>query len=187
MKYTLTAILVSAAILAAGCNKAQEPGAEMEKAAETEVEASPAVTASGYVKGPTYFNLPEHKGGRLDLAAHAGKPVLLMFFTESCHYCRKAAPFVQSVNAEYGGKGLSVMAAAHEREASPAARFVKDFGISFPVAYDASPVARTYQTRGVPYLFLLDREHKVHNLWAGYDRSFDKEIRSSIEEVLKKS
>jgi hypothetical protein len=91
------------------------------------------------------------------------------------------------VNAEYGGKGLAVMAAAHEREAAPAARFVKDFGITFPVAYDAAATARAYQTRGVPYLFLLDRQHKVYNLWAGYDHSFDKEIRASIEEVLKKS
>lgn len=187
MKCQLTAILLSAAFLAAGCNKPQEPSQAMEKAAEASVEATPAVTASGYVKGPTYFNLPEHKGGRLDLAAHAGKPVFVMFFTETCPYCRKAAPFVQSVNSEYGGKGLAVMAAAHEKEAAPAARFVKDFGITFPVAYDAAATARTYQTRGVPYLFLLDREHKVYNLWAGYDASFDKEIRAAIEEVLGKS
>lgn len=186
MKLLPAAIVFPAALLAAGCNKAQDPSQAMEKAAEVSVEATPAATASGYVKGPTYFNLPEYKGGTLDLAAHASKPVFVMFFTENCSYCRKAAPFVQSVNAEYGGKGLVVLAAAHERESAPAARFAKDFKLTFPVAYDAAATARTYQTRGVPYLFLLDRQHKVHNLWAGYDYSFDKEIRASIEEVLKK-
>ena len=183
MRFLITAIVLPAALLAAGCGGAPEDG--MEKAAEASVEAGPA--AAGYVKGPTYFNLPDHKGGRLDLAAYAGRPVMVMFFTETCPYCRKAAPFVQSVNAEYGGRGLAVMAAAHEREAAPAGRFVKDFSITFPVAYDAAATARAYQTRGVPYLFLLDREHKVYNLWAGYDPSFDKEIKASIEEVLGKS
>ncbi|HBE87732.1 MAG TPA: hypothetical protein DDW67_01130 [Elusimicrobia bacterium] len=187
MKFLMTAVILPAALLAAGCNKAQDPAAATEKAAEAAVEAALAAAVPGYVKGPTYFNLPEHKGGRLDLAAYAGKPVMVMFFTETCPYCRKAAPFVQAINAEYEGKGLSVMAAAHEREAAPAGRFVKDFGITFPVAYDAAATARAYQTRGVPYLFLLDREHKVYNLWAGYDPSFDKEIKKSIEEVLKKS
>ncbi len=182
MKFSPSAILLPAAFLAAACGNAPEPAQPLEKVAETSVEASPV--PAGYAKGPTYFNLPDHKGGRLDLAAYAGKPVMLMFFTETCPYCRKAAPFVQKLHQEYAGKGLAVMAAAQEREAAPAGRFVKDFGITFPIAYDAAPVARAYQTRGVPYLFLLDREHKVHNLWAGYDPSFDAEIRKSVDEVL---
>lgn len=186
MRFLSITLTLSAAMLAAGCGKTQEPAAAMEKTAETAVEATPAAGAAGYVKGATYFNLPDHKGGRLDLAAYAGKPVMVMFFTETCPYCRKAAPFVQSVNAEYGSKGLSVMAAAHESDAAPAGRFVKDFGLTFPVAYDGAATARAYQTRGVPYIFLLDKEHKVFNLWAGYDPSFNKEIKSSIEEVLKK-
>ncbi|KAF0126829.1 MAG: alkyl hydroperoxide reductase [Elusimicrobia bacterium] len=187
MRFLLAAIILPAALLAAGCGKCQEPGAAMQKAAEAAVEATPSAATPGYVKGPTWFNLPDHKGGRLDLAAYAGKPVMIKFFTETCPYCRKAAPFVQSIHAEYGGRGLAVVAAAHEREAAPAARFVKDFAITFPVAYDAAATARAYQTRGVPYLFLLDRNHKVHDLWAGYDPSFEKEIRASIEEILKKS
>ncbi|MDT8285996.1 MAG: TlpA disulfide reductase family protein [Elusimicrobiales bacterium] len=186
MRFLFTAIVLPAALMAAGCGKPQEPAGGMEKAAETSVEAGPAA-APGYVKGPTHFDLPGHKGGRLDLAAYAGKPVMVMFFTETCPYCRKAAPFVQSIHDGYGAKGLAVMAAAHESEAAPAARFVKDFGITFPVAYDAADTARAYQTRGVPYIFLLDREHKVHDVWAGYDPSFDKEIKASIEEILGKN
>lgn len=177
----LTASLISGGSAGPGT----KPESGMETAAETFVEASPATKKKGYAKGHTYFDLPGHKGGRLDLADHAGKPVMLMFFTETCPYCRKAAPFVQKLHEKYARKGLSVLAAAQEREAAPAARFVKDFGITFPVAYDAAPVARAYKTRGVPYLFLLDREHKVYDLWAGYDPSFDEDIRKSVEEVLK--
>ena len=35
-------------------------------------------------------------------------------------------------------------------------------------------VSRQYQ--GVPYIFLLTKKHIVHNVWAGYDESFDKGI-----------
>ena len=46
-------------------------------------------------------------------------------------------------------------------------------------------MAALYKTQGVPYIFLLTKKHIVHNVWAGYDESFDNEIIQGIEEIIR--
>ena len=59
----------------------------------------------------------------MDLAAYDGKPVMLMFFTETCPYCRKAAPFIKKLSDQYASKGLSALGICIEDTAAPAAGF----------------------------------------------------------------
>lgn len=132
----------------------------------------------------THFKLPDYKGGEVDLSAYAGKPVLLMFFTETCPYCRKAAPFIKRISDRYASKGLSAIGICVEDAAAPAAGFAKSFGLTFPIAYKGRDVSVRYKTQGVPYIFLLTKKHVIHNVWAGYDESFDKDIVSGIEEII---
>ena len=142
-------------------------------------------TEKTYIKQESYFKLPDCKGGEIDLASYAGKPVMLMFFTASCPFCRKAAPFIETMSRKYSARGLKVIGICVEDEASAAEGFVKNFGLTFPVAYKGAEVSRKYKTQGVPYIFILDRAHVIHNMWAGYDPEFDKPIIQSIEEVIK--
>lgn len=132
----------------------------------------------------TYFKLPDSKGGNVDLASYAGKPVMLMFFTETCPYCRKAAPFIKKISDQYAPKGLNSLGICVEETAASAAGFARSFGLTFPIAYKGRDVAVQYKTQGVPYIFLLTKKHVVHNVWAGYDESFDKDIIKGIEEIL---
>jgi peroxiredoxin len=150
-----------------GCKKSEAPAAGDQAA-----EAS------------AYFKLPDYKGGEVDLAAYAGKPVMLMFFTETCPYCRKAAPFIKKISDQYASKGLNAIGICVEDTAAPAAGFAKTFGLTFPIAYKGRNVAVQYKTQGVPYIFLLTKKHIVHNVWAGYDESFDKEIIKGVEEII---
>ena len=151
-----------------GCKKGGAPAAE-DQAAETSA----------------YFKLPDYKGGEVDLAAYAGKPVMLIFFTEGCPYCRKAAPFIKKMSDQYASKGLSTLGICVEDDAARAAGFAKSFDLTFPIAYKGRGVSVQYKTQGVPYIFLLTKKHIVHNVWAGYDESFDKEIIQGIEEIIK--
>ena len=92
--------LAASALLLAACGKKEQPAAQTEpQPAQAQPAQAQAAPAAGYAKKETYFKLPNAAGGELDLAAYAGKPVLVMFFTETCPYCRKAAPFIQQVAA----------------------------------------------------------------------------------------
>jgi len=168
-----------------GCKKSEAPAAGA-PAVESAVQAEPQGKAyPEYVKKESYFKLPNYKGGEVDLAAYADKPVMLMFFTETCPYCRKAAPFIKKMTDKYAAKGLNTIGICVEPSPAAAEGFAKEFGLTFPIAYDGAAVARQYKTGGVPYIFLLTRKHIVHNVWAGYDESFDKDITKGIEEIIK--
>lgn len=181
--------LAAAALLFSACGKKSEPAPAAPPAAqETAVPAAVPAPAGAkpYVKKDTYFALPNSAGGQIDLASYAGKPVLVMFFTETCPYCRKAAPFIQQVAASYGPKGLGVIGICVQDSAQAANNFAADFALTFPVAYKGKEISRNYRTQGVPYIYLLTAEHEIYDVWEGYDQRYDASIQKAIETVLAK-
>jgi thiol-disulfide isomerase/thioredoxin len=172
--------VAAAALLLAACGKKEQP------APAADAQAGAAQAGAGYQKKATYFKLPAAAGGELDLAAYAGKPVLVMFFTESCPYCRKAAPAVEKLSKAYGPKGLSVLGVCIEDEKEAALNFGRDLGVTFPLAYQGRPIYKNYKAQGVPYLYLLDSGHNVADIWEGYDESYDPQMIKSIEKLLAK-
>lgn len=201
---SISRILILAALpvlaLAQGCKKA-ETQAPAVPAVSATVEARPAAaapaasapkTSPGAVKAPkpyekkeTWFELPNAAGGKIDLADYAGRPVMLMFFTETCPYCKKAAPFMERMNKAYKTGGLGVLGVSLNTDPVYAAAFAKQFGLTFPLTYEGGPIARRYNAQGVPFIFLLTKDHEVYNVWAGYHESFDEDIKSGIADVLK--
>ena len=131
-----------------------------------------------------YFRLPAANGGELDLASYSGKPVMVMFFTETCPYCRKAGPALEKLSEEYGAKGLNVVGISIEDAPEGPLNFARDLAVSFPLAYGGMEVYRRYRAQGVPYIYLLDRGHKLYDVWEGYDESYDPAMRTSVEAVL---
>jgi peroxiredoxin len=190
-KLILTA---AAALLLTACGgKKEAPAAAQDTAATTaqEIKAPAAQSAKtpaapAYVKKDTYFKLPNAAGGEVDLAAYAGKPVLVMFFTETCPYCRKAAPFIQKVSAAFGPKGLAVVGICVQDSAQAATNFAGDFGITFPLAYKGKDISRNYKTQGVPYIYLLTGGHEIYDVWEGYDPQYDAPITKAVETLLAK-
>lgn len=181
--------LAAAALFFSACGTKEEPAAQAP--AQTQETALPAAAPSGkgsapYVKKDTYFRLPGAAGGETDLAAYAGKPVLLMFFTETCPYCRKAAPFMQKAASAYAPKGLNTIGICTQDSAQAALNFASDFGLTFPLAYKGKQIAANYRTRGVPYIYLLTKEHEIYDVWEGYDERYDPSILQAIGTVLAK-
>jgi len=185
MKKIFLALTVTALALTA-CGKKEQPAVEAASPISGAAQpAGPVKTAkAAYVNKATYFNLPSVSGGELDLAAYAGKPVLVMFFTESCPYCRKAAPAVERLYNAYTPKGLTTIGICIQQERQAALDFGKSLGVTFPLAYDGRAVYKNYKAQGVPYIYLLDSEHKIVDVWEGYDESYDPQMIKSIETLL---
>lgn len=199
MKRNLNLIIILLLIFVWGCKKKEQTVDSKQQTAtvqtgqtkpvQTQVKKqnlkSKTNTKPVYVKGETYFILPDRKGGTIDLETYAGKPVTFMFFAQYCPFCRKAAPFLEKVYQQYKNKGLNVIGISIEDEKQLADAFAKDYNLTFPIGYKGSEVAQKYRTRGVPFIFILDRNHKIYNVWPGYDESFNSDIVQSVEEVLK--
>ena len=186
MKRHLLAMTAAFFILAA-CGKKEQPAAQpAETRAGETAQAAPEKSAAAYAKKDTYFKLPGAAGGEVDLAAYAGKPVLVMFFTETCPYCRKAAPFIQQVYASYSAKGVGVVGILIQDSPRPALDFAADLGVTFPLAYKGKEISRNYRSQGVPYIYILTKEHEIYDVWEGYDPQYDASITKAIETVLAK-
>lgn len=184
MKKTLLS-LSAAALLLAACGKKEQPAPAAEGQVAGTVQATETGKAAGaYEKKDTYFRLPAAAGGELDLAAYAGKPVLVMFFTETCPYCRKAAPAIESLHKKYGAKGLNTLGVCIQEEPQAALDFGKSLGVTFPLAYKGRAAYKNYKAQGVPYIYLLDGRHVINNVWEGFDDSYEPEMVKSIEAVL---
>ncbi len=168
MKYATLALASAVLIFTSACGKKDQPAGD------------------GRQNQKTYFRLPNAAGGEIDLAAYSGKPVMLMFFTETCPFCRKAAPALEKLSKTYGPRGMNFLGICIQDDAVAALNFAKDLGITFPLAYDGRDAYRLYRAQGVPYIYLLDKDHNVYDVWEGYDESYYPMLGRSIEAVLAK-
>jgi len=169
--------------------KAKEPAAtspaQQSAAAVTAVVKMENIPPAGsYVKKRTYFKLPSVAGGDIDLADFAGKPLMVMFFTETCPFCRKAAPHLEKIYTTYKDKGFTILGVCIQNDRRAPANFAAALGTTFPMAYGGRDLYGKYKARGVPFIFLLDKEHEVRKVWPGYTESFDPEMVRAIDSVL---
>lgn len=137
-----------------------------------------------YHKNAFYFNLPDSKGGRIDLANYQNRPVLVKFFTRDCPYCQKAAPYIESLYEKYNTRGLSVIGISISEDKEDAIDFVRMFNLKYPVGYEGGEVAKKYGIRGVPFFYLLNKNHELVQTWPGYDSYYNKEMEREIEKLL---
>ncbi len=106
-----------------------------------------------------------------DLAALRGKVVLLVFWNIAAPFHRPLVPALKQLYATYHPAGLE-MIAIHSPAVDPdeLSRFVKEYGITYPVAIDVKgpqywgATADSYGTRDATFAFLIDREGKVHSV-----------------------
>ncbi len=140
-------------------------------------------TKAEYNKNELYFSLPSMDGGVVKLDDYKGKAVMIMFFTENCPYCIKASGFVESIYKKYNDK-IGVIGISVRNYPESPKNFKDKTGVSFPLLYDGRDVAKRYGIAGVPFIYLLDKEHNLLKVWAGYSEEYNSSIEDSISKVI---
>jgi thiol-disulfide isomerase/thioredoxin len=112
----------------------------------------------------------------------AGKVVLYDFWTYACVNCQHTIPYVEAWHERYAADGLIVLSIHSpelEYEADPAnvERFVREHGITYPVALDPHHVVwRAFDNHYWPAFYAYDRHgvrRYVHFGEGGYDHTED--------------
>jgi peroxiredoxin len=110
------------------------------------------------------FVLPSLDGGEpIRSEQFRGKTLVLNFWASWCPPCRAEMPDFQELWEEREPEGDLVVLAVDflaEDTVDAAAKFVEEFGLTFPVATDTpdGEVARRYGVRGLPATFFIDRD-----------------------------
>lgn len=121
----------------------------------------PTLTAG--VRAPE-FSLPTTDGERVSLGdALAKGPVVLAFFKVSCPVCEYALPFYERMYQAHRKHNVSFFGISQDN-ADETRSFIKQFGITFPVALDDPKdyaVSNAYGLTNVPTLFYIEPDGKI--------------------------
>ena len=117
----------------------------------------------------TSFELPLLDGGTLTDEELRGQPVVLNFFASWCTPCREEAPLLEKTYKEYESRGVQFLGVDVMDTEQDARRFVREFGISYPVVTDYDLVLSQQLRTGLawPQTYFLDSDLVVAESAAG--------------------
>jgi len=109
-------------------------------------------------------------GDSVRLTDLRGQVVLVNFWATWCAPCRIEMPGFQRVWDDYGDQGFTIVGLSVDQGVrSDVARWVKDRGLTFPIAFAPGAVVRSYGGASVlPTSILIDREGRIAHRVQGY-------------------
>ncbi len=99
--------------------------------------------------------------GSVSLAALRGKVVVLNFWQSYCPPCTREAPVVAEVAQRWAGKNVVFVGVDEQDLSGPATKFMRRFGITYPVISDDGPLIGHYGVTGYPETFFIDKHGRV--------------------------
>ncbi|MGL6278917.1 MAG: TlpA family protein disulfide reductase [Gaiella sp.] len=98
-------------------------------------------------------------GGTLTLSELKGKAVVVNFWASWCIPCKDEAPVLQETWKRYRDQGLVVLGVDAQDFREDARRFVKRFGLTYPMVYDGKgSTLGKWGVTGFPETFFVDRD-----------------------------
>jgi cytochrome c biogenesis protein CcmG, thiol:disulfide interchange protein DsbE len=113
-------------------------------------------------KAPTFTLQRLDRKGELDLASLRGKAVVLNAWASWCIPCKDEAPIFEQTWLQNKDRGVVVVGINAKDLSGDARRFMRRYGITFPVVRDGSgSTIAKYGITGFPETYVLDREGRV--------------------------
>jgi len=94
-------------------------------------------------------------------------------------------PWMNELQAEYGGKGLMIVAVNVDHDAAAAQQFLEQVPASFKIVYDPSgKIAQKYPLKGMPTSFLIGRDSTVRFEHDGFSTERRNEYLAHINALI---
>lgn len=113
-------------------------------------------------------------GAAFDLAAYAGRPVVINFWGPSCVPCRDEFPLLLAKLDQHAPDGLAIVGVLTDDPEQPARDFVAEFDASWPTVIDPeAALKRTYRVAGRPQTYFVDAAGVIQSIQIGEVRDAD--------------
>ncbi len=141
--------------------------------------AADALDRGEAVEAPALaFERLDVEGGVLDLTSLRGKAVVVNFWASWCIPCKDEAPFLEETWRRYRAAGLVVVGVDAQDFRADARRFIRRYGITYPVVYDGRGASlAAWGVAGFPETFFVDRAGRLvgERLQGGVDAPRNRE------------
>jgi thiol-disulfide isomerase/thioredoxin len=120
---------------------------------------------------PDYLGKDEISGNAVNLSAYKGKVVVATFWATWCGYCMKELPILERMQGAAGTGSLQVVAVNFHEEDQKYNKVRSAFKQSpMILTYDLdSQISKSYGVKGLPNMFIIDKQGKVAYHHLGYD------------------
>jgi len=127
-----------------------------------EKPSSVVKTAASIERAPD-FVLKDLNGQKFRLSDFKGKkPVLIIFSTTWCTFCREEIPHFKSIHETYAKQGLEMVNIDLQESKEKVAKFATRYGLPYRVLLDEDgTVGGIYDVRGVPSVVLVDQNGNI--------------------------
>ena len=127
------------------------------------------------------FDLKAQYGGqRASLAAAAGKIVIVDFWATWCDPCRDSFPHYQAMLDRHAGE-LVVLGVSTDEDPSGIAKFGKQTGVKFPLAWDdGQSVSRQYSPSTMPTSYIIGKNGIVRYVHPGFRSGDEAELEENV-------
>ena len=131
------------------------------------------------------FELLNLKQEGVKLSGYKGKVVYLDFWASWCVPCRETFPFMNQLKEKYGKDGLEVIAVNIDTKRPDADKFLSQMPAEFTVLFDPKRVvAKTYELKGMPTTFLIDRSGNIISTHLGFQKDRAGELEAVVAKAL---
>ena len=131
------------------------------------------------------FERVDSKDQSVKLSSYLGKVGYLDFWASWCVPCRETFPWMNQLQSKFGKDGFEVVAVNIDTKRAEADKFLAKFPAGFTVLFDPKrSVAKTYELKGLPTTFLIDRAGNVISTHLGFQKDRAGELEAHIEKAL---
>jgi len=118
--------------------------------------------AQSLYKDALDFSLPSLNDEKVSLEDFNDKPLILLFWTTWCPYCRRAINLLNQKYDEIKGSGIEILGINIEEPKQKIEKFLEEYPIKFKILLDKDgKTAYTYRVLGIPYYVLIDKNKKI--------------------------
>jgi cytochrome c biogenesis protein CcmG, thiol:disulfide interchange protein DsbE len=131
------------------------------------------------------FTLKDVGGKEVSLASFKGKIIVVDFWAMWCQACKEAFGHLNTIQKEYGEKGVVVIGVNLEK-ANPqkVEGFIKKAGIGYTVVLDPeAAAAKLYNVKGVPTLAVIGKDMQIVKTFRGMNKSTVKDLNDLLQKL----